>query len=147
MNRVSYELATPDVVGEKFQEGMVILNLESGKYFDVNDPLHQLLTALESGISIEAIQVGLDQHSQGLGLLAQEAIVKMNAFGLLRETAASSDKVSHELIQKITANATLTDTTTTFATIFNIDSHDDLVELIASDPVHDVDPETGRVKA
>ena len=35
MQHVSYELASPDVVGEKIQEGMFILSLKSGKYFDV----------------------------------------------------------------------------------------------------------------
>jgi hypothetical protein len=135
MAMVTYELATPGVIGEKFQEGMIVLNLESGTYFDVGERLVPLLAALEAGISASALQTGVENIEAGAGQQLGAAIDKMRAFGLLREVAAKHAIADHAVCaQIIHAGAA-----------FFVEGHDDLAALIAADPIHDVDPVTGRM--
>ena len=131
----SYELATPGVIGEKFQEGMVVLNLESGTYFDIGERMVPLLAAFEAGISVAALQAGVEALEAGAADQLAAAIAQLNGFGLLREVQARSDVAGAEICAQIVGQGTR----------FFIEGHDDLAELIAADPIHDVDPVTGRL--
>ena len=135
MQHVSYVLASPDVVGEKFQEGMFILSLKSGKYFDVGNRYVALLNAFEAGMSVQALKNAADQIEAGAGNQITDAVNKLDFFDLLRETPASVFEVKREVCEEIFAAGPT----------FHIDSHDDLLELIGADPVHDVDPATGKI--
>ena len=135
MQHVSYVLASPDVVGEKFQEGMFILSLKSGKYFDVGNRYVALLKAFESGISVQALKQAAEQIETGAGNQITDAVNKLDFFDLLREVPASIFEVNREVCEEIFAAGPT----------FHIDSHDDLLELIGADPVHDVDSATGKI--
>ena len=103
MQHVSYVLASPDVVGEKFQEGMFILSLKSGKYFDVGNRYVALLKAFESGISVQALKNAADQIEAGAGNQITDAVNKLDFFDLLRETPASVFEVKREVCEEIFA--------------------------------------------
>ncbi len=135
MTPQSYELSAPEVVGEKFQEGVVILNLDTGTYFDVGDRLVPLLAAFEAGHSLQSLQIGLDLQEPGAGDEAAGVVAKMVGFGLLRGVAARLDAADPTICAAILAAGPT----------FFIESHSDLAELIAADPVHDIDPTTGRM--
>jgi hypothetical protein len=132
---VSYELATPGVIGEKFQEGMVVLNLNTGTYFDVGERMVPLFAAFEAGVGVAALNTGLEALEQGAGAQLSEAIARLNGFGLLREVPARTTDASSDLCAQILNGGKG----------FFIESHDDLAALIAADPIHDVDPVTGRL--
>ncbi len=132
---IGYQLATPGVIGEKFQEGMVILNLNSGTYFDVGGRMVPLIAALEAGISAAALETALEAVEPGAAAQLTAAIATLNGFGLLREVPAQSDVVEADLCTEILGSGAA----------FVIESHDDLAALLAADPIHDVDPVTGRL--
>ena len=135
MTATTFEFATPNVVAEKFQEGLVVLNLESGKYFDVGERLVPLIDALISGTSVDAIKDGLEAIDAGISVEVDEAIQKMISFDLLQEKPATSLEISKEQCEAIISAGNS----------FFIEGHDDLAELIAADPIHDIDPVTGRI--
>lgn len=135
MDSYAYELAGPNVVSEQFQEGLVILNMETGIYFDAGDRLVPMLEAITDGLSMQALQDALDAREPGTAAQALAAIAKMLEFGLLRQVPARTQEVSPALIDAIFAAGPT----------FHLESHADLAELIAADPVHDVDAGTGRL--
>ena len=129
------ELASPDVVAERFQEGLVILNLETGQYFDVGDRAVPLLDALSQGIDVEALKSALEEREQGASQQAEQAIAKMVEFGLLRQKPAAVDRLDARSVDAIIAAGQG----------YHIECHSDLAELIAADPIHDLDPATGKL--
>ena len=132
-----FELAAPNVVAEKFQEGLVILNLDSGMYFDAGDRLVPVLRALEDGVSVECLKAGLERLEPGAGQKLDEALTRMTEFGLLRPAAARDAQPETGLFKEILSAGPE----------FHIEGFSDLAELIAADPIHDVHPETGRLRS
>lgn len=114
---------------------MVILNLDTGTYFDVGDRSVPLLAAFEAGHNLQSLQMGLDLQEPGAGQAALEVVAEMIGFGLLRDVAARHDAADAEVCSAILAAGPT----------FFIESHSDLAELIAADPVHDIDPISGRM--
>ena len=136
MTNSFYELAEPGVVSEKFQEGLVILNMDSGLYFDAGERLVPLLEALFSGISADALKSGLEKLEVGAGEQMSTVVTQLLEYGLIRNADSGSHEVSEDILNSILGGGT----------DYHLESHGDLAELIAADPVHDVDPETGRLK-
>lgn len=136
MTNSAYELASPDVVSEKFQEGLVILNLASGQYFDVGGRTIALLDLVLSGINMNSVRDGMKKRDSSSLPELDIVIQKMLGYGILREIPATRHDVVTEDIAGIFAAGDE----------FYFECHDDLAELLAADPVHDVDPETGLIK-
>lgn len=137
MTMTSFELAAPEVVAEKFQEGVVILNLETGEYFDIGLRAAPLLEALGEGICLDALKKALEQSEPGAARQAGDAVEKMVGFGLLRPVPAKSENPDASVSAGILAAGET----------YHIECHSDLAELIAADPVHDIYPDTGKLKA
>lgn len=134
LNTNAFEFCSPAVVAEKFQEGMVVLNLDTGTYFDVGERLVPLLDALTSGISLSAICEAAELNESGVSQHIHHALDIMIEHNLIRSIPASSQVADPALTQEILDAGTA----------FVLMSHDDLAELLAADPVHELDPETGR---
>ena len=133
----AYELDSPSVVSEKFLEGSVILNLNTGEYFEVSEkaiPAFELVTSGKSVSSISSLlKNGGAAQSEGFDQFVKQLV----EFQLLRLRSQSGIVGTAEDIQTLKA----TDGG------FLISRHSDLTELLAADPVHDVDHETGELKA
>nr|WP_319949169.1 hypothetical protein [uncultured Shimia sp.] len=134
-NGGAFEFSTPKVVAESFQEGLVILNLDSGKYFDAGERLVPLLEALTTGTSLASLTSGLDALEAGVASDVEQAIEKLLEFGLIRETQSQTKQADGDICATILAAGQS----------FFLESHDDLADLIAADPIHDIDPITGRL--
>lgn len=132
----SFEYNSPHVVAEKFQEGVIILNLDTGKYFEVGERLVPLLDALLSGISVEAVKQGVEACETGAAADIDSAICFMLEEQLLRAAPVKVEELSEQACADILAAGNS----------FSIVSHDEMAELIAADPIHDIDPATGRVR-
>lgn len=133
----SFEYNSPHVVAENFQEGLIVLNLDSGKYFEVGERLVPLLDALLSGVSIESLKKGVDGREAGAGSAIDAAITLMLEEDLLRAAPVTVRDAEDQVCADILAAGSA----------FSIICHDDMAELIAADPIHDIDPDSGRVRA
>lgn len=126
---VSYEVPGPDIVFERFDGDLVVLNLSTGKYFGLNPAAAVLWDALVTGVpAADLVAAGA---APGLleGFLSQLA-----AHGLLVATPATKPVVLKP--EAAAALAALSD-------VPQIEVFDDLADLILADPIHDVDAEAG----
>ncbi len=131
-----FELAAPEVVSERFQEGLVVLNLDSGEYFDLGARAAPLLEALMEGVPFEALKRALEDLEPGAADQAHRAVMEMLGHGMIRRVNVAVQEVAKGQCKSILAAGD----------DFQITCHSDLAELIAADPIHDVDPETGKLK-
>ncbi|WP_415183171.1 PqqD family protein [Phaeovulum sp.] len=113
----SFLIAGPDIVDEQFDGEMVILNLQTGQYFGLNESGAALWVALTSGQNPETIagQPGADFATRLVDL------------GLIK--TSDSDPVQGVEL--------------TLAAPPTIEVYDDLSDLIMADPIHDVDEDRG----
>jgi|SRR5690625_39668 len=130
------ELAAPDVVAEKFQEGIIILNLKTGNYFDLGERSVPLLDALAQGINIDALKKALEAYEQGAGTQLSQVLSQLMEFGLVREVTALTNHVDPAICSAILAAGDR----------YHIECHSDLAEMIEADPIHDLDPKSGKLK-
>ncbi|MFA5649123.1 MAG: PqqD family protein [Bacteroidales bacterium] len=124
----SYQLAHPDIVFERFDEDLVVLNLRSGQYFGFNNAGTLIWNALSSGVKASTIiEAGVKADSLETFLSA------LIAHELLIEAASVQTALDGAL-------ATLLAQT---LEIPSIEIYDDLADLIMADPIHDVDADAG----
>jgi hypothetical protein len=125
----SYKLAGADVVFEKFNNDVVVLNLRSGRYFGLNTLASSLWLALMAGAtSTQIVKLGVDE------VWVNAFILQLVDHGLV--ISVDTD-VSTELDESIIAALRLN------AVAPKVEVYDDLSDLIIADPIHDVDDQTG----
>ncbi len=122
MLQAHYEIATPDVIAESLDGEVLIINLSTGVYFRGDSSTSQAWTAAISG-SIAAPDTS--QETQPL----QTFIETLLAEGLIRE--CTSDEPCETLTIELPSGP------------FQLEKFEDLQDMLALDPVHDVDPNTG----
>ena len=88
----------------------------------------------DNGVRL-GIKKAAEKIETGAGNKITDAVNKLDFFDLFREVPASIFEVNLEVCEEIFAAGST----------FHIDSHDDLLELIGADPVHAVDPDTGKI--
>ncbi|MBJ6989239.1 hypothetical protein [Devosia sp. MC521] len=130
----SYELASPGVVAEKFQEGVVVLNLESGDYYDIGGRTAPLLDILEAGACSKSLSQALDLREPGVGQEMHDTIDQLVGFGILRPVPATVFEISDDVCQRILDGGKQ----------FHLEAHSDLAVFIAADPIHGLDAQTGK---
>ena len=124
----SYQLANPDIVFERFDEDLVVLNLRSGQYFGFNHAGTVIWSALSSGVKVGLIiEAGVNRES------LEQFLSELIAHGLLIETAQLQTALSEELTKLLSQELEVP----------SIEIYDDLAELIMADPIHDVDTDVG----
>jgi hypothetical protein len=130
----SYEIAAPGVVAEKFQEGVVVLNLDTGNYYDIGERTAPLLDILETGVSSDALSKALDLREPGAGKQMLDAVEQLVSYGVLRPVPATVFEISDDIVQRVLDGGEK----------FHLESHSDLAVFIAADPIHDLDALTGK---
>lgn len=115
-----YQPAGPDIVHEEFDGEIVILNLQTGQYFGLNDSAAGLWGTVQAG-GDPAI-ASKDHGAQ--------FVARLTELGLI----VQSDETAQE-----TAPLDISDAP-------KVDVYDDLSDLILADPIHDVDQEQGWPK-
>ena len=121
------KLANPDLVCEEFDGELVVLDLETGKYFGFDHGASTIWNLLQSGIAPSAIE---DATGKPLAPL----IAKLIDLKLIMITSEDGD---FALDPQTRASLASLDTEPT------VEVFDDLADLIRADPVHDVDQEAG----
>jgi hypothetical protein len=117
------------VVFEEFDGDLVVLDLSTGRYFGFNQTATLLWRALIDG----AAPADIVTAAPDLPGVA-EFVEKLVGHGLLiaSDAVAQQGWASEALAQSNTAPT--------------VDLYDDLADLILSDPIHDVDAESGWPK-
>lgn len=130
MPSMNYQLKTPPSIAELVDGEYVVINLDTGKYFNIIGLGAEVFEALISGVSISAIQAG--RHDK-------EFVKAINAFvaqaleeGLIAETVNAS---SDQLIKDIDLSVDIE--------TLKINVYTDMQELLGLDPIHEVDSSQG----
>lgn len=130
---ISYELAGPDIVFERFDGDLVVLNLSTGKYFGLNLVAAVLWDALMTGApAADLVAAGANAADLQafLAELAKQGLIKTAA---MPRIATLQPETAAALAAALAA----------LAGAPQIEIFDDLADLILADPIHDVDAQTG----
>ncbi|MBL4807071.1 MAG: hypothetical protein JKY31_07245 [Rhodobacteraceae bacterium] len=133
MSTASVELNTPDVIQEDFGDDMVLLNLRSGEYFNFSERSRAFIDAILKGVSPAELIGSIAEVNNDVGKEAENFYTLLEKHALIRP--ASTPVVPHD--------ATLATSILAAGATFPFDFYDDLSDLIAADPIHDVAPEAG----
>lgn len=125
----AYRAAGPDIVHEKFDGDLVVLNLGTGQYFGFNPTAAALWDGLMAGVRAAGLAV------QGLSEAEIGAFIgRLTELGLIAPAPDAPDVALPEAVRLALGPAPAAP---------RIDSYDDLADLIIADPIHDVDAEMG----
>ncbi len=130
----SFELNTPDVMAEDFDADLVLLNLRSGEYFNVTGAPRAFLDMVLDGICPASLSAQISQTNPEAGTEAAHYFENMQKHTLVRpvEGSAALDATSTQAAAVLAIGAS-----------FPFECFDDLSDLLAADPIHDVAPEAG----
>jgi hypothetical protein len=120
-----------NVAAEDFDGEFVVLDLNSGKYFSLAGAAAIVWKGLTSGHSVASLVAGLaegDERRAGAERVAQELL----AFNLLRADGTATGGPPEIAAELAAASGG-----------FEVQSFDDLADLLIADPIHDVDAEAG----
>lgn len=128
-----YVVNSPSVVGEVIDDEAVIIDLQSGRYFNTQASGALIWAAIEQGATIEAMAARLvGRFDIGTAEAAEQAlafVAVLEGHGLIRaEDAAAADAA-------VLAEATGREA---FG-VPQLGIHSDLDDLLRLDPIHDVD--------
>lgn len=124
-----YEVNAPDVVSESFDAQVVIINLANGHYYSLGGVAGSLWSLLTGGHSVEAIIVSLETQRPQLVVPVSVFIAELQSLGLIRVARGPAMSTPIDVVWADEPP--------------RLEVFQDLAELIASDPVHDVDMEAG----
>jgi hypothetical protein len=127
----AYEINAPDVIAETFDGEPVILNLVSGRYFSLSGIASSIWPLVLAGHSPETILASIRAQRPELVESSSDFIARLLELNILRERAETDD-VRSAPVEGIWSGDSP-----------EIQVFDDCAELVAADPIHDVDEEAG----
>ncbi len=132
--RTCYKLDTPDVMVEEFDADLVLLNLRSGEYFNISGAPRAFLDKVLEGVCPDSLAALIGQTDTKAGAGAGQYFENMQKHGLVRpvEGRAAIEATSAHAAAVLALGAS-----------FPFECFDDLSDLLAADPIHDVAPEAG----
>lgn len=130
MPRMNYQLKTPPSIAELVDGEYVVINLDTGKYFNIIGLGAEVFEALISGVSISAIQAR--RHDEAFVKALNAFVAQALEEGLIAETVNAS---SDQLIKDIDLSVDIE--------TLKINVYTDMQELLGLDPIHEVDSSQG----
>lgn len=123
-----YTIAHPEVVFERFDGDLVVLDLRSGRYFGFN-PVGAVtwLSLMEGVFARDIVSAGLDEKQL---LTFLEALLRE---GVAVQSEGSRKSIPAEYLGLISTGEEGP----------SFEAYDDLSDLMMADPIHDVDAERG----
>lgn len=115
-----FHVAGPDVIDEEFDGEVVVLNMQTGQYFGLNESGAALWSAILAGADPAEI-AGKSGTDFAARLVELRLIISSNEAPVPAELLTLSDEPTIEV-------------------------YDDLSDLILADPIHDVDENKGWPK-
>jgi hypothetical protein len=129
-----HELNSPTVAYEDFSSDAVLLDLSSGSYFSLADRAKAFFEQLIACDSTEGLVAALRARDPEAGRLAEMTVERLTSEGLVREVP--SDAGAGDF-------AAACDAILAAPEAFTFESFSDLADVIAADPIHDFDTQTG----
>jgi hypothetical protein len=130
-----YEMASPDVVAEGFNDEIVILNLAKGKYYSLTGLAFGLWNYIVEGKQprelLEYLATAEYEHTDNVKSFINALIAEELVRPLVQSGSHSANSADIEL-----SLSSETDPPTLVA-------FDDMAELILADPIHDTEEEAG----
>lgn len=126
-----YEINAPDVVAEKFDEDVVILNLADGRYFGLVGSANSIWQFIQDGHTPATILASILTVRPELTYRSLEFVESLVKYNLIRPRAEAVETGA------LPANLIWSEGAP------RIEVFDDLAELIYGDPIHDVDEQAG----
>lgn len=130
-----YRLNSPPVVLETVDEETIIVNLDSGCYYDLNHSGGRILAALAGGAApveaARAVAAAYDVDGEGLGDAVDELVVQLLAEGIIIEGAAADGG-------GFPGSASAADPSRPYEPPA-LGRYTDMQELLVLDPIHEVD--------
>jgi len=133
--KLQFVPASLGIAAEAFDDDLIILNLDTGQYFNLSDGAALMWHGLTAGASLETLLSGLKDDPPA----SAEANACLGALvdqGLLRKTATLGLS-THPMAEQIAQRHAQTPLS------FSFDAFDDLADMLLADPIHDVDKEAG----
>ena len=124
-----YAINGPNVVAEDFDGQIVILNLADGRYFSLGGTAAPIWSRLLEGRTPDQVIASIASQRPKIVDAARAFIAKLQELRLI--CVSDSPAVGGELAEPWTG------------AVPALEMFDDLAELIAADPIHDVDEEAG----
>lgn len=131
----SFRVNEPNVVYETFGEEVVLVNLETGKYYSISGTGPTIWSDLAKGLDLEQVVA----HMQGL-YAGEDAVI-----------AGAVDEFAGRLVNEqllVPSNGQGASSVTEIVAVANmkptfvspvIENYDDMQDLLVLDPIHDVD--------
>ena len=132
MFETSYRINDPNVVSEQFDAEFVVLNLLTGTYCSFRNSGNLLWTVLTAGTPPAAILAALDAAANPHTEAARGFMARLFELGLVRPETGVVAEGDGGLVAIAAIDSPP-----------EIEVFEDLAELIASDPIHDVDEQAG----
>jgi hypothetical protein len=129
-----FEPDSPNVLAEDFGGEIVAIHLASGRYYSLRGLAQTIWTDLGAGHTAKAIEQGVASANAELGAATAAFIVRLQAEGLIRARATTADA---------TAPLTSLAAAQAGAARPELESFDDMADLIKADPIHEVDEAFG----
>lgn len=135
LKNAHYQMCAPQISAEEFDGEYVVLDLGSFTYYSMAGASAVAWRGITSGITLETLYSWLPSDWRGAGLL-EGFLEQLLVAGLIEKTI-DAPKVDSAFIAEIAALLTQTELDFTF------EAFDDLSDLLAADPIHDVEREAG----
>lgn len=120
-----------NVAAEDFDGEFVVLDLDSGKYFSLAGAAAIVWKGLIAGHSLASLVGGLPEgDARRAG--AERVVNELLGFNLLRAEGTATGGPAEIAAELAAASGG-----------FEVQSFDDLADLLVADPIHDVDAEAG----
>ncbi|MGU3576668.1 hypothetical protein ACLBWZ_14110 [Brucellaceae bacterium C25G] len=131
MENLRYKVFGPQITWEEFDNEYVVLDLDSGRYFNFSGGAAIVWRGVLAGYSPDAFSLALADDKDALTAF-QRFFTDLNTNGLI--TLDDIEAIKPENLTEEIAAA---------GRDFNFESFDDLAALLVADPIHDVETEAG----
>lgn len=124
------------IIIEHFDDEIVVANLKAGMYYSLRFTAVDLWNLLETGATLSLLESALHQNYQTIGIDIQEDIAEFVSQLVAQELIVESIRESSEPVLPLsnTKSAYVKPELVVF---------DDMQDLLALDPIHDVDVHEG----
>lgn len=134
-----YRRNDAELAAEQFEDGLVIINFLTGRYFSMNSTAEAVWALLEQGCSARGLVAGLAEHC---------AVPETDTATLQADVGAFLEKLVQERL--VCCDTTATDFSAASVSAVRIpyepphvEVFEDLADLILLDPIHDVNEQLG----
>jgi hypothetical protein len=127
---IRYAINAPEIVSEDFNGEIVILNLSNGHYFSLRGIACPIWSLLLAGYTPQSILESIASKRPELMQASSEFLARVADWTLVRPR--TGDVVAAEPIDELWSGDAP-----------SIEVFDDLAELVAADPIHEVDEQAG----